>query len=414
MLFSPNSYSENRWKRLSSPTSADLRNCVFTDSLNGWAAGDSGRIIHTSNGGNTFVIQNSGMDFYINDIFFLNKRLGWVVANEFIFSGTTILTTTNGGLNWSSQLFNDTTKIFRTIYFRDSLNGFLAGFGGFIYKTTNAGTSWFQTVIDPSEFSGFPINKVNFTNANTGFAGGGYIDVAGVIWNTTDGGQSWSAEAYSAEPIYDIFIKDQNSIIAAGGDFEYGPQTCKSSDAGQSWTYELLKLFGQTYSLDFRTPAEGWMALGYSRTWAVSNDSGQSWISIPTNDTSDYYTISFPDSLHGYAFGSGGSILKYDPTISEVQISVSNLPEEYFLKQNYPNPFNPVSNLEFGISESGFVSLKVFDVLGNMVATLVNERKSPGSYEVEFNGRGFASGIYFCTLSINGKIFETKRMVLLK
>jgi len=255
---------------------------------------------------------------------------------------------------------------------------------------------------------------VNFINANTGFAGGGYIDVAGVIWKTIDGGMIWTADDYSAEPIYDIFIKNQNSIIAAGGDFEYGPQTCKSSDAGQSWTYELLNLFGQTYSLDFRTSAEGWMALGYSRTWAVSNDSGLNWTAIPTNDTSDYYAISFPDSLHGYAFGSGGSIMKYDPTITAVQMSGSKLPEDHLLKQNYPNPFNPVSNLGFGISEFGFVSLIVYDVLGNIVATLVNQRKSPGIYEVEFDGRGFSSGIYFYRLSVNGKIFDTKRMVLLK
>ncbi|MBS4032869.1 MAG: T9SS type A sorting domain-containing protein [Ignavibacterium sp.] len=93
------------------------------------------------------------------------------------------------------------------------------------------------------------------------------------------------------------------------------------------------------------------------------------------------------------------------------------IPRLFELKQNYPNPFNPKTNIEFQISDFRFVSLKVFDVLGNEIATLVNEEKSPGTYEVEFNPassfRYPASGIYFYRLRA-GTFVEARKMVLIR
>ena len=91
----------------------------------------------------------------------------------------------------------------------------------------------------------------------------------------------------------------------------------------------------------------------------------------------------------------------------------TGVPLEYKLEQNYPNPFNPVTNLEFGISNLGFVTLKVYDVLGKEVATLVNEIRQPGNYTIEFNGSGLASGIYFYKLEW-GEFKAIKRMMLIK
>jgi len=406
-------YSQSYWTKVNSPVSTSLRNCVFTDNLNGWAAGDDGVIIHTSDGGSTFEIQNSGITFYINDIFFLNNRLGWVVANEFLFSGTTILTTTNGGTNWTSEIFPDSSKFFRTIYFRDSLNGFMGGFGGAIYKTYDAGNSWTAANVDTSEYSGYPVSRITFSSALNGFACGGYIDIAGVIWRTIDGGINWSAGNYSPEPFYDFYVKDQNNLISAGGDFEYGVQICNTSDAGANWKYSSLELFGQAYSVDFRTPNEGWMALGYSRNWAVTYDSGNTWKSIPVTDSADLYSVDFTDSLHGWAVGDQGVILKYVPVSSGIVSHNATMPESAYLEQNYPNPFNPVTNLEFGISDLGFVSLRVYDALGKEVAVLVNENKNPGRYKVDFDGSGLASGIYFYQLT-SGNFTETRKMNLIK
>ena len=98
-----------------------------------------------------------------------------------------------------------------------------------------------------------------------------------------------------------------------------------------------------------------------------------------------------------------------------------NTPNNFSLEQNYPNPFNPLTHIRFRISDFGFVSLKVFDVLGNEIATLVNEEKPAGVYEVEFNAATLSSGIYFYQLragdpsTSSGQSFiQTKKMILIK
>jgi hypothetical protein len=103
-----------------------------------------------------------------------------------------------------------------------------------------------------------------------------------------------------------------------------------------------------------------------------------------------------------------------DPShVGSESVSSSEL---FFLMQNYPNPFNPTTTISYQIPEKGFVTLKVYDVLGNEVATLVNEESATGgagSYEVEFNATGLPSGIYFYQLR-TGEFIETKKMILLK
>jgi hypothetical protein len=91
----------------------------------------------------------------------------------------------------------------------------------------------------------------------------------------------------------------------------------------------------------------------------------------------------------------------------------SEIPKAYDLKNNYPNPFNPTTSIEFSITNSGFVTLRVYDVLGNELRTLVNEEKSPGDYKIRFDGSNLSSGIYFYVLNAGGKTF-CKKMCLLK
>ena len=88
-------------------------------------------------------------------------------------------------------------------------------------------------------------------------------------------------------------------------------------------------------------------------------------------------------------------------------------PQEFGIDQNYPNPFNPTTTIKYQIPELSFVTLKVYDVLGNEIATIVNEEKPIGIYEVEFDATGLPSGIYFYKLRA-GTFVETKKMVLMK
>ncbi|UCH65292.1 MAG: T9SS type A sorting domain-containing protein [Ignavibacterium sp.] len=86
---------------------------------------------------------------------------------------------------------------------------------------------------------------------------------------------------------------------------------------------------------------------------------------------------------------------------------------DFFLSQNYPNPFNPLTRIQYTVNNTKFVTLKVYDVLGGEIATLINEEKSAGEYKIEFDGAGLSSGIYFYRLQA-GSFVETKKMVLLK
>ncbi len=99
--------------------------------------------------------------------------------------------------------------------------------------------------------------------------------------------------------------------------------------------------------------------------------------------------------------------------VSVQQSKENTFPKEFTLSQNYPNPFNPSTIIKYQIPEISLVTVKVYGVLGNEIATLVNEEKPAGSYEIELNGEGLTSGIYFYQLRA-GNFVETKKMVLIK
>ncbi len=103
----------------------------------------------------------------------------------------------------------------------------------------------------------------------------------------------------------------------------------------------------------------------------------------------------------------------FDDNILPVEEEKNLIVDEFKLFQNYPNPFNPSTRIQYAVSSLQFVSLKVYDVLGNEITTLVNEEKPIGSYEVEFNASSLPSGVYFYQLNA-GSFIETKKMILIK
>ncbi len=136
------------------------------------------------------------------------------------------------------------------------------------------------------------------------------------------------------------------------------------------------------------------------------------------------------DSIYKYFdFGDTWIVLKGciingtvygDTTVVSVEDETPNLPTEFYLSQNYPNPFNPSTKIKFTIPNVGRrgsstynVTLKVYDVLGKEVATLVNEELPPGEYEIEFDATGLPSGVYFYQLKA-GNFIQTKKMILLR
>ena len=107
----------------------------------------------------------------------------------------------------------------------------------------------------------------------------------------------------------------------------------------------------------------------------------------------------------------GVAVLKVE-TLLQIWKETKNTPTDFVLHQNYPNPFNPTTTISFSIPFSGFTSLNVYDILGNEIATLVNE-KPAGNYEVRFNVSSLTSGTYFYRIQA-GLFIETRKMILMK
>jgi photosystem II stability/assembly factor-like uncharacterized protein len=420
-------FAQGTWEKLNSPTDEYLKAVYFVDSLYGWAAGFSGTIIHTSNGGIDWTIQDSKTENNLWDIFFLNRNLGWAAAwqvSVFPF-GTSVLKTTDGGQNWISSPYIVESCFAQSIFFPDSLNGWMGGKPFPLVRTTDGGITWIEAEIDSSTYSGFPVFNIKFYNSSLGYAAGGVIDCCGIIWKTTNGGNNWIANdtPYIApEPFYRLHLKDSLNVLAVGGDFEptgFGVSMYRTSDGGSTWQFEYIGISGVAWDLDFRTDQEVWAALGGEQKLIYSTDSGLTWTPVTTPDSMIIFKIIFPDSLHGFGVGMDGAVIKYKPeTVPEVDVPENSIPGGYVLYQNYPNPFNPNTNLSFVIGHSSFVILKVYNLLGGEVATLVNEEKSAGEYITGFtvgqdSSPDIASGIYFYQLRA-GSFVQTKKMVLLR
>ncbi len=415
-----NSYCQQYWLSVSSPVSYTLNKSHFIDTINGWAIGDSGTIIHTSNSGVNWVQQQSGIvNYAIDDIFFVNQRLGWALANDFFYAGTMMLRTSNGGLNWTGSRYPDSTLVFNTIYFLDSLNGYLSGYSGVIFKTTNAGANWFNCYIDTSYCPYlylFPKNKFCFINSSTGYICGGQIDIQGMIWKTTNGGAHWYTYCVASEPLYDIKAISPNKIISNGGDYEYGLCTVNSADGGNSWVYELNNIPGKGSSIAYRTPAEVWVPLSFSQTFAVNTDSGNTgtpWLEIQTPDNRMINSTVFMSPTFGWSFGSGGSIYKYNTAVIGVGIVSENVPEDFSLHQNFPNPFNPETTIGYTLNNGGTVKIDIFNIQGKLIEELFNGFQPSGYHNISWAANNMPSGIYLCRVS-SGSVEKTIKMLLVK
>jgi len=141
----------------------------------------------------------------------------------------------------------------------------------------------------------------------------------------------------------------------------------------------------------------------------LTNDNANSWWPRIEVDGNESIHIIWDDNRDG----NREIYYKKGAITTGIAANQNNNPTEYFIGQNYPNPFNPTTTINYQIPELSYVTLKVYDVLGSEVTTLVNEEKSTGSYEVEFNASTLPSGIYFYRLQA-GSFVETKKMVLLK
>ena len=374
-------------------------NCVvFKDSLEGFIGPFSADslIYKTTDGGNTWNGLNiNGLNATINKIIFVDNDFGIGVGNN----GTVIISK-DGGSSWNAKNIGDSTNLGSVC---STLNGelFVCSFGGNkIYKSTDNGNSW-----DRKETDAFQLRDIAFVNSETGFAVGFYDTSI----KTTDGGQTWFTipSIIDGRSMFAIRFINENTGYVIGGE-----QIAKTTDGGNTWVTKYNS--GGIQLNDITT-------YGGNVAWVVgtdkilrTTDAGERWVLQTFTPYHYLFAVSCVDSLICFTIGGEGALYKTSNggSITSIKNSDSKL-ITYNLLQNYPNPFNPSTNIRYLIPAQGFISLKVYDLLGREIETLVNEEKPAGNFKVEFDAKNLSSGIYFYKLQA-GDYSSVKKMVLVK
>ncbi|MBS1516867.1 MAG: T9SS type A sorting domain-containing protein [Bacteroidetes bacterium] len=350
--------------------------------------GGNAKVFKTTNAGNSWTLVDStgGLAGYFNGIQFSksNPQFGIAFSDPPDGGGNPffLLKTTNGGSNWIRQSPPGVTQSYGYFHSLFTIDPLFYGFLTFSfnsgsvkpYITNNGGLNWqLSQVSIPNNI----LSDVVFSdNKQTGIMVGGNIPK---ISRTTNAGVTWDTV-------------NTNSQI--------------SGYAGACWISGTNTVFINSESNT------------NDNTILRSDDGGVTWSPQTTANTTGLVEIDYArynNVIVAYCVSEIGDIIKTRQSVQPVGISqLSNtIPEKFTIKQNYPNPFNPETKINYELEITNYVTLVVYDVLGNELKTLVNNKQNAGSYSVNFDGAGLPSGVYFYKLSVDG-FAETKSMVLLK
>lgn len=405
---------------------------IFVSPTEGWITTRDGNFLHTIDGGTNWVVVDpspNDTDFCFSDpsitMDWVGTTHGWnivTIGNMDSAVGAAVYKTTNGGINWTRQvLSNEVGVLGIELQFTDVNHGWvlLFSFTGLpkFLRTTDGGTTW-------NEFNGAGIFYFIDNNVGWAYSGAGPTgtEPPHKIMKTIDGGNNWSEQFNdSTAGTYEaMFFTDANHGWIVG---DLG-KVLKTIDGGVNWTY-VTNIFGGTSekvrTVFFLDANNGWIP--YKRNTGTSNepivyhttDGGASWTiqSTPLGDNQGFnsiFSIYFWDLQTGWLSADWGRLAKY---VGVTGVEKNTSPDNFSLEQNYPNPFNPGTKINYSIKENSFVTLKVFDVLGNEISILVNEEKPAGNYSIDFNAKSLSNGIYFYSITA-GDFSSVKKMILLK
>ncbi|MFA7360634.1 MAG: T9SS type A sorting domain-containing protein [Candidatus Kapaibacterium sp.] len=376
---------------------------------------------------------------------------GNLIAGTYNYPRGTVAISPNNGMNWFTSLNNQTGYSLLV----SGMNIF-AGVSDGVYLSTDNGNNWTSV---SNGFSGEQVGSLAISGTNI-FAGTRDYPYGG-IYLSTNNGNNWN-QVNNGIPIYDI------KALATIGTNIFGSTSYSgvilSTNNGTNWNFvnsglatgSVVRSFavlgtkiyacsfdistGEGYGVFLSTNNGGnWNAVNNGFTslkvnslstsgtnlFAATNSGvflstnyGASWVGINQGfGTTPSVSLTFSSNTYSYVTATTNlnSNLWRRPLseILKVQNTNTETPTTYSLSQNYPNPFNPTTNIKFQVKSSGLAKLVVLDILGKEVATLVNEKLQPGTYETTFDGNGLNSGVYFYELMTDG-FTETKRMILLK
>jgi photosystem II stability/assembly factor-like uncharacterized protein len=442
--------------------------------LGEWIGGGTSSIILT----NQFDHENwltRRFSYSLNDIFFIDQYLGYIVGEYSIFHGPIggdIFSTKDGGFTWSPD--TSLSGWIRSCEFANRTTGYMMTTNLWsIYKTTNGGRNWNVIYKHNFDSTGFDFygNDLFVTTAEDIWVAGNYWNLesggAGIM-NSKDGGLSWDllwtypnnaeygynlnsiqvvnnigwsvgenglivkfVETNSFQiinyptdlPLNEVFFSDATHGWIAGGygywnDFQ--PILLKTTNSGATWE-EQRDFPYMVNEIFFMDSLKGW-AVGYDQNEKgiiiATNNGGISWVVQVDQLHSPLEAIHFR-SDYGWVVGTQGLILKTDDGgISWIDDSNNNVNASTFrLEQNYPNPFNPKTIINYELPITNYIDLSVYNLIGQKVATLVSQKQPAGRYQVEWDASGYASGVYIYRLSAKGKaqsVVQAKKLILLR
>jgi len=423
---------------------ASLNSLTFTNDVTGFAGGYPCRIVKTTDAGdNWYVVNRTGLADTIgtiNKIFFINQTTGWAVTSR---GG--ILKTTDGGENWFSQLNAGVSVIFFSIHFVDSLYGWTAN-SDRPFKTTNGGINWIQQ----TNLDIWQSRAIYFRDSLNGFIINGIFE----LLRTTNSGVNWFTQLNVQYVIRNFgWLSPSHCFIIGDGIYE-------TNDSGNNWNeifelrnFGLSKFYAPT---NYNGYCIGNLGLIYqyidtsiipveltSFSVEANNNTIQlKWTTKTETNNQGFEVLRSDDKLNWkvieFINGNGTTTMRNDyQYIDKVEIAgsyyyqlkqidyngVSNYsniiiafigrPIGFELSQTFPNPFNSSTTIGYQLPTADFVSLKVYNVLGKEVKTLIEENKNAGYYSVLLNAANLSSGIYFYKLRA-GKGNLTKKFILLK
>lgn len=405
--------------------------------------------------GYTWATNTSGTTNLLQAVCTVSDQVAWIAG-----ATATVRKTIDGGTTWTNA--NPNTGVITgdvyNIFAIDANTAWLttSPTATFIYRTTNGGTNWAQVFTQTGGF----IDGIFFNNATTGFAYGDPVGARWSLWKSTNGGVNWDSTGMY-NPQAGTEAGWNNAISVIGNNVWFGTNNTRiyhSTNYGAtgSWTAQTTTGNLNTYAVWFTSATNG-MCVGTLPQ--ITTNGGTNWTNATapggtgnltsvggkgtyfwtTQGNNIYGTSNFGTNwaatgigytgtnamwgtfvgnnangcIAGWSVGAAGTLIKLNGIVIGITNHQNEVPKIFSLEQNYPNPFNPTTKIVFTMPKAGNVDLKVYDVLGKEVTTLVNEFKQAGKYSVDFNGTNLASGVYFYKI-VAGDFTATKKMSLIK
>jgi photosystem II stability/assembly factor-like uncharacterized protein len=396
----------NFWQPTSGPPAVYV-NSLVTSAGGRIFAGTSGASAESSG---VFRSTNDGASW--QQVGLGNMLVNAIAAygNSSLYAGTAsgVFFSTDTGLTWTSADSGLTNSYVWSLAFNTATSPgcvFAGTLGNRIFRASAVGAGWRQV------YSGTGNNGVYSLMFNASghlFAG---IQYGGVI-HSLDNGETWTPTALSGANIYTIAINNSTGMIFAGTN---GGGVYRSADSGATWVPVNISLTNaDVLSLAVNSTSGLVFAATVGGGAFRSADNGDHWSPVNSGLTTlQVWSLAINTGGYLLAGTKRGGVFRSVQTTSSAKGSDDKMPTLFSLKQNYPNPFNPSTVIEFALPQQSQVNLTIYNVLGEPVATLVDEVRPAGTYSSRFDATRLATGIYFYRLKA-GEFQQTRKLVLLK